>query len=245
MSDLMHDFLCLDVGNSLTKYARMQSPTHIIEWGDLKSNAQLVQLLSKVQDVYIASVGHKEKLSALLQVLDGQKRQYELLSTSYSYPGLTCAYSHPQRFGLDRWLAMIGARSLSIRPLAVMDFGTAITCDFVAPTGQHLGGWICPGIQLMRQSLSRQTAGVTVNQAEWYTGEVGQNTEDCVDSGCLQLASGLIDRARHYLAARFDDHEIFICGGDGKLISAQVSGAFRFKPELIFIGMAECVSKKA
>ena len=38
----------------------------------------------------------------------------------------------------------------------VMDVGTAITVDFVVD-GQHLGGWIVPGFQVMRNALVAST----------------------------------------------------------------------------------------
>ncbi|MFC6670892.1 type III pantothenate kinase [Marinobacterium aestuariivivens] len=53
--------------------------------------------------------------------------------------GVTNSYSEPHRMGVDRWLAMLAAYNLGQGGCCVVDCGSAITIDFVAADGHHLG----------------------------------------------------------------------------------------------------------
>ena len=62
--------------------------------------------------------------------------------------GVRNGYEDFERLGLDRWLAMLGGFRLARGACLVLDFGTAATADFIAADGDHLGGFICPGMPL-------------------------------------------------------------------------------------------------
>lgn len=71
--------------------------------------------------------------------------------------GVRNGYADYQRLGMDRWLAIIGAYQLARGACLVLDLGTAITADYVNAAGEHLGGYICPGLPLMRGLLRTHT----------------------------------------------------------------------------------------
>src|SRR3546814_4187176 len=71
--------------------------------------------------------------------------------------GVRNGYDDYGRLGLDRWLALLGGFHLASGACLVLDFGTAVTADFVAADGEHLGGFICPGMPLMRNQLRTHT----------------------------------------------------------------------------------------
>src|SRR5205085_12643161 len=79
--------------------------------------------------------------------------------------GVTNGYDHPNRLGVDRWVALIGAwhRVLAQgapRPALVVMVGTAVTVDALDETGRFLGGDILPGFGLMLRALEMGTAGL-------------------------------------------------------------------------------------
>lgn len=244
MSGLIPEYLCLDIGNSRVKFA-MVTKNEIVASGDLDDNKHLQKLLGQCKEVFIAAVGQPERLARIVETINAANRPYQQLHTSKQAFGLNCAYANPEKLGLDRWLVMLGARRHSAKAFAVLDLGTAITCDFVDQNGQHMGGWICPGIQMMRQSLMQKTAQVTINQQQWYPGNLGKDTEECVDSGCLTLAKGLFDRAEQCLKDQFPDYEIFVCGGDSDRFLSDCPPGVRHIPELIFYGMMNYIGEKA
>ena len=63
---------------------------------------------------------------------------------------------------MDRWLAMVGAFQLRRNAMLVVDLGTAVTADLVDENGLHLGGYICPGLSLLRKSVTYSYAAHTL-----------------------------------------------------------------------------------
>lgn len=242
MSGPTNEYLCLDIGNSRVKFA-VVTANEILCTGNLEDDNHLQKLLEQCKGVYIAAVGQPARLTRIMKTVKASHRPCRELHTSEQAFGLNCAYPNPAKLGLDRWLVMLGARRHSSKAFAVLDLGTAITCDFVNSSGQHQGGWICPGIQMMRKSLTHNTAQVSINQQHWYQGSIGTDTEECVDSGCLTLARGLVDRAEQYLKKQCSDYEIFVCGGDGDKFVSDCVQNIRHIPELIFYGMMNFVGE--
>ncbi len=75
--------------------------------------------------------------------------------------GLKLRYENPREIGADRIVNAVAAyekyRSLN-RPLIIIDFGTATTFCALLPTGEYLGGAICPGIGISSEALFQRTA---------------------------------------------------------------------------------------
>jgi type III pantothenate kinase len=151
-------------------------------------------------------------------------------------------YEQYQRLGLDRWLAVVGAHQLSRKAALVIDLGTAVTSDFVAADGGHLGGFICPGVPLMRTQLRTHTRRTRYGGDE-AVGVLekllpGRATAEAVERGCLLMlrgfVSGQVAMAGDLLGS---DFEVFLTGGDAPLVMDVVPGS-RIVPDLVFIGLA-------
>lgn len=156
--------------------------------------------------------------------------------------GVRNGYEQYQRLGLDRWLAVVGAYQLSYKACLVIDLGTAVTSDFIGADGQHLGGYICPGVPLMRTELRTHT-----RRTRYDTGEVaqaleevvpGRTTAEAVERGCLLMLRGFVS-AQAAMAAELlgSDIQVFLTGGDAVLVRDVIPGA-RVVPDLVFIGLA-------
>ena len=98
-----------------------------------------------------------------------------------------------ESLGVDRWLALLAAhRHAPTEPLMVLDCGSAITLDLLVVGGRHLGGYIVPGLALMRSSLLSETAGVAVEALSSVTSCPGRDTSTAVGHGLpLMAAVGL------------------------------------------------------
>ncbi len=114
--------------------------------------------------------------------------------------GVRNAYRQPRRLGVDRWVAMIGARAESKSALCIVDAGSAITIDALDRDGQHLGGQIIPGLHLMHCSLESDTSGISGLRVR--VGDPGagmalfaKGTERGVQAGALNAICGAIERA--------------------------------------------------
>ena len=156
--------------------------------------------------------------------------------------GVRNGYEEFERLGLDRWLAMLGGFHLAGGACLVLDFGTAVTADFVAGNGEHLGGFICPGMPLMRNQLRTHTRKIRYGDlaAERALESLvpGRTTVEAVERGCLLMLQGFVltqlELARSYWG---DDFVVFLTGGDAVLVSGIVPEA-RVVPDLVFVGLA-------
>jgi len=156
--------------------------------------------------------------------------------------GVRNGYDEFERLGLDRWLAMLGGFHLASGACLVLDFGTAVTADFIAADGEHLGGFICPGMPLMRNQLRTHTRkiryGDVAAERALTSQAPGRSTVEAVERGCSLMLQGFVltqlQMARAYWGA---DFTVFITGGDASLVS-DVAPQARVVPDLVFVGLA-------
>ena len=139
--------------------------------------------------------------------------------------------------GVDRWLSMVAVHQVEPLPFAVLMFGTAITCDFVRG-GQHQGGWIVPGRDLMQNALTKNTARVFCEQKGASQFGIGQSTPNCVSFGCFAAARGVIQSAREWLQQNWSQYRIYVTGGDVNIISSVEQGDIINAENLVLQGLA-------
>jgi type III pantothenate kinase len=109
-----------------------------------------------------------------------------------SMPGVRSGYRDPAQLGVDRLLAMVAARDRVARPLCVIDAGTAVTIDFLALDGQHLGGLILPGMRLSRQCLLANTA-IPDDRVSTIEGVLGRDTPSAVALGARLAVAAIAE----------------------------------------------------
>ena len=146
--------------------------------------------------------------------------------------GVMNSYDEPHRMGVDRWMALIAAWSSCPEALLVFDAGTALTCDVVAASGQHLGGFIIPGTQLMELALRRDTKRILYDDSQPPSLEPGMATASCVSSGIWMALVGAISA----LQQRYPDHRSILTGGDGQAL-IDLGIAAEWRPHLVLEGL--------
>ena len=111
-------------------------------------------------------------------------------------------YPKNQKPGIDRLVCLYGAKQIDKTPLLVIDFGTAITFDYLSKRGIFEGGMIVPGPELSFQTLVQRAALIPKNlalprKASFF---LGKNTLECLSAGILEgygaMTDGLIERFR-------------------------------------------------
>lgn len=156
--------------------------------------------------------------------------------------GLRSGYVEPERLGTDRWVALVAASVAVAGPCAVLDAGSAITFDQICPAGRHEGGWIVPGLGLMRRSLLRDTAGV---RFDFTHGDEqlapGVTTAQAVAAGTLHMARDFVRNRWAALLERAPSATLFVTGGDGEQLACGLPGDVRHAPELVLDGLRACV----
>lgn len=152
--------------------------------------------------------------------------------------GLKVAYAQPETLGVDRWLAMAGGwQRCHGQAFAVIDAGTAITLDAVSSRGDHLGGWIAPGVGLLKMAVDAGMARVQSAEPD-LTGGLGSSTPECVAMGLGAQLAGLIHQAESALSEHAI-RRILITGGDALILMGASSGQADFihVPDLVLEGL--------
>lgn len=163
--------------------------------------------------------------------------------------GVRNVYRQPRRLGVDRWVALLGARAETRSAVCVVDAGTAVTIDAMDGTGQHLGGQIIPGIRLMSSALSGETYSIANRRTASRDPEPGMamfaaSTGDAVQSGTLNAVCGAIERASRSMRAVGLRPKIVLTGGDAARILKQLGGNALHRPHLVLHGLARMVQSK-
>ncbi|MEO7071453.1 MAG: type III pantothenate kinase [Rhodanobacter sp.] len=213
--------LLLDLGNSRLKWACATAPAAAwdasgsVDWScDVSVRLQQAWAdLMPPQDIVGASVvdGAREaQVAAACVARFGLAPRW--LRTPLAACGVRNGYEQPQRLGVDRFLAMVAARAAGRAPCVVASAGTALTLDALAADGQHLGGWIVPGVHAMRQALADNTARVVVECTGSVT-DLARNTEDAVASGCWHALAAAIERFAARAQPRLGATPTLLLGG--------------------------------
>ncbi|HBX72996.1 MAG TPA: type III pantothenate kinase, partial [Halieaceae bacterium] len=148
---------------------------------------------------------------------------------------LVNSYTQPLRMGVDRWLAMLGARERCQQRLAVVDAGSALTIDLVAADGHHEGGYIIPGAALMERALLLDTDRVRFAEQPVYALAPGRSTAEAVRHGIALSQAGAVLLALR--KAGDPAPELVFCGGAGETLQALLGGVGKLHPDLVFEGL--------
>jgi len=153
------------------------------------------------------------------------------------------AYSTADELGSDRWATLLGAHHLLHEDSCIIDCGSAMTVDFLAASGQHLGGYIIPGLAMMQQSLVRGTDAIRVDFAEDGVGdslEAGCSTAECIERGVKMAAIGLIENSIKKMQSRTGTtFRSLITGGNAKTLLAHCDEPMLHEPNLVLMGLAQ------
>ena len=108
------------------------------------------------------------------------------------FANVKVAYANPKALGVDRWLTLLATQHYYAGNNCIVDCGTAMTLDLLKANGEHQGGLIIPGLQLMRASLNRATADLPL-VSDMQLDLVADNTESAIANGSIWAAVGLIE----------------------------------------------------
>ena len=230
--------LLVDVGNTLIKYALLSNVHEEPKASDsLESLFSFVDVQKNITHLYIASVRNQDMVDEISTMCAARNIAFVEKQTEKEAFGIKNSYANVQKMGVDRWLAMICAAEKTKKAFFVMDVGTAITVDFVVD-GQHLGGWIVPGFQVMRNALVASTKKVFANDEIPTTFGVGTDTEDCVATGCHAALYGVYLSAIDYISSKQTDFDIILGGGDKKVFAFLKSADNMRLAHLVMQGLA-------
>ena len=233
--------LLLDVGNSRVKWAWLES-VGIAPAGAVAHDATHRSWQREIEAdgrrpsrIVVASVAGPAFRAALtLWSRDHYRLEPEFVATAAETGGVRIAYARPSALGVDRWLALVSAWSLSPRAAVIVSGGTALTIDTLDDAGQHGGGLIVPGVQMMRDARARFGADADF-MPDADAGASGGAPSDYVP----RLLAALADRSiAEFAASTAATPRVLLTGGDARLIAPLMTRPGEIVADLVLRGLA-------
>ena len=222
--------LLLDVGNTRIKWRMGDTEGWVAHTQDGWGNQFIEEwgALAAPSQVFVGSVANAQ-VNAVIEQCVKQFWRLEIikLQSQAECCGVRIQYADPQRFGVDRFAALVAARAeFPDRPLIVLDAGTAITLDVLDASGLHQGGVIMPGLHGLSASLERSTA-MLPKVGAWNSGSEGvpqHDTLGAIQSGTRCMFLGGLVFAIQQALKQTANAEIVLCGGDQGLLQTELPG---------------------
>ena len=240
--------LLIDVGNSRVKAA-------LLEQGKIHSSIAIGYEKNKIASYLDSELDSKLEPQRVLvsnvagDAVAGDLALYveqrwslciEFVEVAGSAAGVTNGYRDYKSLGADRWSAIVAAWSRYRAALCVVDCGTALTIDLVSVDGQHLGGFILPGLELMSASLGDNTEQIApvIGKLD-ASPQPGNNTDSCIVNGALASITSLIESSFEQLG-RSQEQQCYciVTGGNAEQIRDALKIKVDHDPYLVLRGVA-------
>ncbi len=242
-------FLACDIGNTNIKSAFFKD-SEILDFNSFKDENAFLKYLEnkKFKSSGISSVvpSLNAVLSNGIKKISGIKPYIIDINSPFS---IKLNYETKDTLGIDRICSAEGAYYLVQKKFPVfiksnnfilaIDFGTATTVNILKMPGEFTGGMILPGIQMMFDSLQKNTAQLPGTSENDYKNIIGKSTMSSIASGIINSNAGLIERLRNYLkkTEKADEIKIYLTGGNAGKIIQHLDFEFVYEKALVLIGV--------
>lgn len=191
---------------------------------------------------WIASV-NRPAATGFLEILHTERDDDDITLVASSDLPLKVAVPYPDRVGIDRLAAAVGANILREpnKPAIVVGVGTAVTVNAIARDGVFLGGAIAPGPGMSARAMHHFTDLLPMIATEWESPPepIGRDTPSAMAAGIFW---GLVGTVRELVSRQTailgDDRQVFVTGGGGHLLATHLGEGAIFVDNLTLIGIA-------
>ena len=231
--------LIVDIGNTRAKAVVMSGLNSVASYvAESASQQWLTEILGRHPEVSRAVVsstrGDGGECAAMLR---GMVDFVLLFNPAQTPIPLANSYGTPQTLGADRLAAAVGVAALYPGcDILVVDFGTAITIDFVEGGGFR-GGNISPGVTTRFRSLADYTACLPLCSATEEVLEYGRTTRQAIEQGVMR---GVEQEIRGYcddFSKKNGEKRIIFTGGDAKYFAMRIKNAIFADCEPVIFGL--------
>lgn len=234
----------LDCGNTRVKWRLLNAAQTVVARGSLTPKQAIEKSLpvaaTQISACRMASVWQEPAVVEYAAAIERLGIPVHLAKSTAELAGVKNSYVHPEKLGVDRWLAAVAAHSQYQSHCLVLDFGTAVTADFVSAAGVYLGGVIAPGLELMRSTLMQKAQRLNVALEEQAPNLLLPQTSTAagIEAGVRQMMKGFIAQQLRVAEQTFlAEFKLVVVGGDAELL-AELGFAAIQAPDLVFAGLA-------
>lgn len=239
----------LDMGNTRIKWRVQSADKQSLSSGAVFYQEWRSEMNETLQGMHldrirIASVTSETRNNLIVDWCEEEwQLRPEFAVVTNSCAGVTNGYRDFDCLGIDRWLAVLAAFHQYRQSCVIVDCGSAITVDLISTTGMHLGGYIAPGLGLMRDALGQETNAVKVAGTSLTSRNAlqpGRSTVDAVNHALLLMVQGLVDTActQLYKADSYPEPLVVLTGGDAGTIIHVLNCKARIHPDLVLDGLS-------
>ena len=230
--------LIIDIGNSFVKVAIMDGDE--ILWKERYSSPQEFDALAikgrwpQIARAIVASTA----VDTLFVAEALREAGIEVLEMNSLTPvPIGNEYATPETLGVDRLAAAVAAvEVIGCQDCIIVDFGSAITIDFVKD-GIYRGGNISPGVEMRFRALHDYTTRLPKCQPTDEVLEMGRTTSQAIEQGVMQ---GIENEIRGYIEAFCKKNakiSIIFAGGDAIFFDKRIKNAIFAKCDLVITGL--------
>lgn len=232
----------MDIGNTRAKYCLVENGKRTVAKAisnTLLSSAFLTEQFLQATKFLVASVNHPQLTENINHWCREHNIIYQQVISEGQKNNVISAYKEPSKLGVDRWLALIGAsQALPEQNILIIDSGTATTFDLLTADGQHQGGWILAGIDMLITSILANTIQVYANDEAQDSIAFGVNTSENVHHAAWAATVGAVQMAisqskRQHIVI----DEIVLTGGNAQQLSTLMDQQHIVIDDLVFIGL--------
>ncbi len=236
--------LFVDIGNTAVKWATDASlQSAVVERCPIEPSMQGLfsawERYEQPDGLYISSVLQAERRSVIEEWVDNHWGIRPFWAeTRAAELGVKSGYREPTQLGVDRWLALLAARSLSQSPLLVVDCGSATTLDGMDAAGNHLGGVILPGLRLFPHCLMQNTE-IPAFSESGVIDYFATDTSTGIHSGAILATVSSVERMLGMIKRESEVTPIcLLTGGDAEIVGQHLSIEYQREPNLVLLGLA-------
>lgn len=232
--------LAIDAGNSRVKWAIHDGDKFIrdgwaarVDLDDLDAQWTGLPAPSSIVIGNVAGDDIGRKLQALCR---RWKPEPHWAVSVRSQGGVFNHYDEPSQLGVDRWAALIGARTICPGACVVANAGTAMTVDGLGPHGEFIGGIVVPGFEMMHEALAINIAKLAAQRGKFVA--FPRTTSDAITSGAVQALCGAVERMRNEMVkAGNTEPDLIVSGGAGEMIARHIGRPVRVVDKLVLQGL--------
>lgn len=231
--------LAVDIGNTLIKMAVVDKgqvvDTFKTERGEKGYIDSVFEAYPGINSaIMVCSGGESPEIErVLIEKLGG----FMLFTNQIPVP-IENLYATPKTLGCDRLAAAVGANALyPDSNVLIVDFGTAITIDFVNSQNQYLGGNISPGAGLRFRALHEYTNALPLLSFSDEVALIGDTTQSAIINGVI---NGVVFEVEGYISEfekKYDDLRVIFTGGDGNFFAKRLKNPIFATYDLVVYGL--------
>ena len=176
-----------------------------------------------------------ENISQLLKQKLGKRIHFVQVS---DLPAEVLNYNTPQTLGIDRFLACLGAWSLSGNSaVLVIDAGTATTIDLMDAEGVFQGGIITAGLRIFEDGLRNHAPALPAVEREIPSAWPPKNTTQALQWGIAGTYIELVNAHVERFKKDWPDAQVWVTGGDAPTLAQIRSVQLHYHPNLVLEGL--------